>query len=115
MTIARWPKRCCRGRHRNDHEESTMQTLRRRSGRVFGAQPVRATGLDVRGPGLRGPTALASLAIGAAAIGALAIGRLAIGRASIKRLAIEDLDVRRLRVEELVVVREQRPSAVEGQ
>src|SRR4051812_34129657 len=79
--------------------------------RWFDLIPVRATGLDARGPALRGPTAVGALALGATALGAVAVGRLSIGRAVIKRLVIEDLDVRRLRVEELEVVTERRAAA----
>ncbi len=68
--------------------------------RWLDAVPVRATGLDARGPGLRGPTAVGALAVGATAVGAVAIGRLAIGHATVKRLVIDDLVVRRMRVAE---------------
>ena len=73
-------------------------------------QPVRATALEARGPGLRGPTAMAALAVGATALGAVAIGR-----AAIKRLEIGELEVGHLRVLDLEVVSERpRQPATDG-
>jgi hypothetical protein len=92
--------------HPSEDRNAMPLRSRRSSRRLLDAVPVRATGIDLRGPALRGPAAMAALAFGAGAGGALAIGRLAIGRASIRRLAIGELEVGRLHVEELVVDRE---------